>query len=77
MVLPAGSSHPLGMFYLGMAYSIGDGLEKTMTTRVNWIHAAVGRDLVMAQLTLGMKLATGDGIEKNSRKGCYLVTQGL
>ena len=56
---------PLGMFYLGMAYSIGDGVAQNDDYALRWIRAAADRQLTMAQLTLGMKLATGDGTEKN------------
>ena len=53
------------MFYLGMAYSIGDGVAQNDDYALRWIRAAADRQLTMAQLTLGMKLATGDGTEKN------------
>ena len=56
---------PLGMFYLGLAYSIGDGVETNDDYAVRWIRAAAERELTMAQLTLGMKLALGDGVAKN------------
>ena len=53
------------MFYLGMAYSVGDGLAMNDEIAMRWIHAAASRELSMAQLVLGMKLAQGDGISKN------------
>jgi TPR repeat protein len=53
------------MFYLGMAYSVGDGLPMNDEIAMRWIHAAASRELAMAQLVLGMKLAQGDGINKN------------
>ena len=53
------------MFYLGMAYSVGDELPMNDEIAMRWIHAAASRELAMAQLVLGMKLAQGDGINKN------------
>ena len=53
------------MFYLGLAYSVGDGLEVNEDYAIRWIRAAAERELTMAQLTLGMKLAIGDGVIKN------------
>ncbi|MFL2912394.1 MAG: tetratricopeptide repeat protein [Opitutales bacterium] len=53
------------MFYLGLAYSVGDGLEMNEDYAIRWIRAAAERELTMAQLTLGMKLALGDGVLKN------------
>jgi TPR repeat protein len=57
------------MFYLGMAYSLGDSLEKNDDYAIRWIRTAADRELNMAQLTLGMKYATGDGVSEDLETG--------
>ena len=37
------------MFYLGMAYSIGDGVAQNDDYALRWIRAAADRQLTMAQ----------------------------
>ena len=65
----------LGMFYLGMAYSSGDGIPRNNDFSNRWIRAAADKGLVMAQLTLGMKLSLGDGIERNLDHGVQWLRQ--
>ena len=62
---------PLGMFYLGMAYSAGDGIPKNNDFSNRWIGSAAERGLMMAQLTLGMKLALGVGLGAWSLLSCF------
>ena len=66
---------PLAMFYLGMAYSTGDGIKINDDYSVRWIRAAADRGLVMAQLALGLKLCHGDGIEHNLTLGVTWLRQ--
>ena len=67
--LAASHKLPLGMFYLGMAYSFGDGVPKNQDFANRWIRAAADRGLTAAQFALGMRLATGDGIQRNLEHG--------
>ena len=63
------------MFYLGMAYSSGDGIPRNNDFSNRWIRAAADKGLVMAQLTLGMKLSLGDGIERHLDHGVQWLRQ--
>jgi len=63
----AGSFDLQAMFYLGVMYAMGDGVEKNAKTAFNWFLQSAEFDFAMAQSNVGHCYQFGNGVEINEK----------
>ena len=68
----AEQGYALAEYYLGIAYSLGNGIAKDRREALRWWRKAAEQGLAVAQYELGEAYATGDGVRMDKQEAARL-----
>ena len=71
----ANQGNALALYSISLLYEEGHGVRKDSKRALNYLQAAVDKNLAVAQYYLGMKYYAGLGVQKNTRKARQLFEQ--